>query len=44
LEKTSKNIKSNRQPNTTMPTKPYPKVPHLHGFLTPPGTMTQPPP
>jgi len=31
LEKTSK-IKSNRHPNTTMPAKPCPQVPHLHGF------------
>jgi len=33
LEKISKIIKSNCQPNTTMPTKPCPKVPHLHIFL-----------
>jgi len=33
LEKTSKIIKSNRQPNTTTPAKPYPEVPHLHVFL-----------
>ena len=26
LEKTSKIIRSNRQPNTTMPAKPYPEV------------------
>jgi len=32
LEKTSKIIKSNHPPNTTMPTKPYPEVPHLHVF------------
>jgi len=32
LEKTSKIIKSNRQPNTTMPAKPCPEVPHLHVF------------
>jgi len=37
-------IKSNHQPNTTMPTKPCPEVPHLHVFCTPPGTVTQPPP
>jgi len=43
LEKTSKIIKSNRQPNTTMPTKPCPEVPHLHIFLTPPRMVTQPP-
>jgi len=30
LEKTSKIIKSNSQPNNTMPAKPCPKVPHLH--------------
>jgi len=30
LEKTSKIIKSNCQPNTTMPAKPCPEVPHLH--------------
>jgi len=29
LEKISKIIKSNYQSNTTMPTKPCPKVPHL---------------
>ena len=43
LEKTSK-IKSNRPPITTMPTKPYPKVPHLRVFWTPPGMRTPPPP
>ena len=32
LEKTSKIIKSNRQPNTTTPAKPCPEVPHLHMF------------
>jgi len=32
LEKTSKIITSNRQPNTTMTTKPCPKVPYLHVF------------
>jgi len=32
LEKTSKIIKSNRQPNTTTPTKQCPEVPHLHVF------------
>jgi len=32
LEKTSKIIKSNRHPNTTMPAKPCPEVPHLHVF------------
>jgi len=32
LEKTSKIIKSNHQPNTTMPAKPCPEVPHLHVF------------
>ena len=26
-------MKSNHQSNTTMPTKPYPKVPQLHVFL-----------
>ena len=36
LEKTSKIIKSNCQPSTTMPAKPYPEVPHLHVFCTPP--------
>jgi len=44
LEKTSKIISSNHQPNTTMPTKSYSKVPHLHVFQTPPGMGTQPPP
>jgi len=42
LEKTSKIIKSNRQPNTTIPTKPCPEVPHLHFFLTPLGMVTPP--
>jgi len=32
LEKTSKIIKSSQHPNTTMPTKSYPEVPHLHIF------------
>jgi len=32
LEKTSKIIKSNHQPNTPMPAKPYSEVPHLHSF------------
>jgi len=32
LEKTSKIIKSNHPPNTTVPTKPYPEVQHLHIF------------
>jgi len=44
LEKISKIIKSNQQPNTTMPTQPYPEVPHLHVFWIPPGMGTQPPP
>jgi len=30
LEKTSKTMKSNCHPSTTMPAKPCPKVPHLH--------------
>jgi len=33
LEKMSKITKSNHPPNTTMPTKPYPEVPHLHVFI-----------
>ena len=44
FEKTSKVIKSNRQPNTTMPAKPCPKVPHLHVFWTPPRMVTPPRP
>jgi len=32
LEKTSKIIKSNHPPNTTMPATPYPEVSHLHVF------------
>jgi len=32
LEKTSKLIESNHPPNTTIPTKPYPQVLHLHIF------------
>jgi len=38
LEKTSQIIKSNRHPNTILPAKPCPKVPHrhvLHIFWTP---------
>jgi len=42
LEKISKIIKSNHQPNTTMPTKPCPEVPYLHGFWTLPGKLTPP--
>ena len=42
LEKTSKIIKSNRQPITTMPAKPCPEVPHLHVCWTPPGMVTPP--
>jgi len=42
LEKTSKIIKSNRHPNTPMPAKPCPEVPHPHGFWTPPGMGTPP--
>ena len=33
LEKTSKIIQSNHPPNTTLPTKPCPEVPHVHVFL-----------
>jgi len=40
LEKTSKIIKSNRHPTTTMPAKPCPEVPRLHVFWTPPGMVT----
>jgi len=32
LEKTSKIIKPNGQPITTVPTKPCPEEPHLHVF------------
>jgi len=32
LEKTSKIIKSNELSHTTMPTKPYPEMPHPHVF------------
>ena len=32
LEKTSQAIKSNHDPNTTMPAKPCPQVPHLQVF------------
>jgi len=39
LEKTSKIMKSNCQPNTTIPAKTYPEVPHLHVFWTPPGMV-----
>ena len=44
LEKTSKIVKSNHQPDTTVPAKPCPEVPYLHIFWTPPGMMTPPPP
>ena len=40
LEKTSKIIKSNHQPNTTVPTKPCPELPHLYIFRTPPRMAT----
>jgi len=33
LENTSKIIETNRQPNTTMPAKLSPEVPHLHVSL-----------
>ena len=42
LEKTSKIMKSNRLPNTTVPAKPCPEVPHLHGFLIPSEMGTPP--
>ena len=42
LEKTSKIIKSNRHPNTTMAAKPYPEVSHPCVFWTPPGMGTPP--
>ena len=42
LENTSKTIKSNHPPNTTMPTRPCPKVSYLHIFWTPPGMGTPP--
>jgi len=42
LEKTSKIIKPNRQPNTTMPAEPCPEVPHLHVYWTHPGLVTPP--
>ena len=32
LDKTSKSIKSNRHPNTTVPAKPCPEVPYLGVF------------
>ena len=42
LEKTSKIIKSNRQPITTMPTKPCPQG-HVYMFLKPcAGMVTLP--
>jgi len=43
LEKTSKIMKSNRQPNTIMSAKPCPEVPYLHVFWTTPGMVTLPP-
>jgi len=42
LEKTSKIIKSNDQPNTTMSAKPCPEVQYLHIILTSPGMVTPP--
>lgn len=44
LEKTSKIMKSNHQPNTTKPIKICPKVPHLLVFWAPLGMVTPPPP
>jgi len=41
LEKTSKIIKSNRQP-TTMSAKSCPEVPYLNIFSTPPGKVITP--
>ena len=32
LEKTTKILKPNHHPNTPMPAKPCPEVPHLCGF------------
>jgi len=40
LEETSKIIKSNHQPNTTMPAKPCPQGRHLHIFWASPGMGT----
>ena len=40
LEKTFKIFQSNRQPNTTVPTKPCPEVPRPYIFLIPPGMVT----
>ena len=42
LEKTSKIIRSNRQPIITMPSKPCPEEPYLHVFWTLPGMVTPP--
>jgi len=42
LEKLSKIIKSNRQPNTTMSDKPCPEVPYLRLFQTPSEMATPP--
>jgi len=42
LEKASKVIKSNCQPNTTVPAKPCSQGPHPDGFWTPPGMGTPP--
>ena len=44
LEKTSKIIKSNHHPITTMPTKPCSQVPLLPGFWRFPGMGTPPMP
>jgi len=39
LEKTSKIMKANCHPNPTMPAKPRPEVPHLHGLWTRSSTV-----
>ena len=42
LEKTPKIVKSNCQPNTTVPAKSYPELQYLHVLWIPPGMGTPP--
>jgi len=44
LGKAAEITKANRHPNTPLPAKPRLEVPHPHGFWTPPGMRTPPPP
>lgn len=44
LKRAFKRIRSNLQPNATIPIKPHPTVPCAHISWTPPGPPTPPPP